>query len=362
MKAWKLLHSLRGVRPLAVISDGIICYSKGSLYKFCFDLQEKIFLCQLPPPRGGRLVNYFRIVDRVLRASPTHAIVFDDSVLIARRSEVWRFDLQTQKLSLDFTIPEGRRSLGFTSITQADGNQEIIFGEYFSNPDRRPVRIWGRSKEAKGWSVRATFEEGEIEHVHAVSCIGGKVYVLTGDFGAAAGVWASDMKFSNLHPLVRGKQEFRAAWMEELSERIYFATDTQLEKNGLYFFDRDISKPSHKPLAALNGSSIYAGRGQGYIFFSTSVECGMPTGSFLKDLIDTKPGPGVLSSKSSLFAFDESGHVSEIYFAEKDFWPFRLGQIGTFMFPSGVMPANRLIAYGVALKSVDDTCLIFGRG
>jgi len=263
---------------------------------------------------------------------------------------------------LIFWIPDNRRSLGFCELSNRDGTKELVFGEYFSNPKRRPVRIWGRNSGAAKWLQRAEFCAGEIEHVHAVTFVNGQVYVLTGDFDQAAAIWISDTEFSALLPLKRGRQEFRAAWMETIGGRVFMATDTQLESNHLLEFrienGVDVTLQS---LAGLDGSSIYSGRGPKEIFFSTTVECGEPTGNFIRDLLDIRPGPGMLSSKAFLMSIDDQGLVTELYSADKDSWPFRLAQFGTFIFPSGIMPPDTLYVYGVALKGVDGRCLVFRR-
>lgn len=363
MTTWKLSHCLKGRRPLAVLPDCLIFYSNGSIYKVGHDLQRPSLLCRLPATGlAGQLANFFRLVDRVLRSSPSHAVVFDDALFVARRSEIWRCDLNNGHLSLDFQIPDSRRTLGFGQVLNSDGTKEIVFGEYFSNPTRLPVRIWGRKSGAAKWLQRAEFGAGEIEHVHAVSFVNGQVYVLTGDFGEAAGIWISDSKFSALRPLARGQQAFRAAWMESMDDRVFMATDTQLESNSLYEFRMENGAGvTLQPLAGLSGSSIYAGRGPKEIFFSTTVECGEPTSNFVRDLLDTKPGPGMLSSNAFLMSVNGQGIVSELYSADKDPWPFRLAQFGTFIFPSGTMPPDTLYVYGVALKGADGRCLVFRR-
>jgi len=360
---WKLSHILKGLRPLVVLPDCLIFYSSGAVYKVGHDLQQPSFLCRLPAAGfAGRLANHVRIVDRVLRSSPSHAVVFDNALFVSRRSEIWRFDLISGHLCLDFQIPDSRHSLSFVELPNTDGTKELVFGEYFYNPTRRPVRVWGRKSGASKWLQRAEFGAGEIEHVHAVSFVNGQVYLLTGDFGEAAGIWSSDTEFSILRPLARGKQAFRAAWMESLNDRVFMATDTQSESNCLYEFRKENgANVSLQPLTGLVGSSIYAGRGLNEIFFSTTVECGEPTGSFFRDLLDTRPGSGIQSSSSFLMSIDEQGLVSELYSAEKDAWPFRLARFGTFTFPSGTMPPDTIYVYGVALKDVDGRCLVFRR-
>ena len=150
--------------------------------------------------------------------------------------------------------------------------------------------------------------------------------------------------------------------MDAIDGRAFLATDTQLEFNQIFYFQinggTDITLES---IATLDGSSIYSGKGPTEIFFSTTVECGEPTGNFFRDLFDTRPGPGILSSKASLMTVDGQGLISNLYSAEKDAWPFRLAQFGTFIFPTGTMPPDTLFAYGVALKGVDGACMVFRR-
>jgi hypothetical protein len=351
------------MRPLAALPNALIVHVGGAIYKVGPDLQGMKLLCSLPATSFvTRLAKHFRLLDRVFRASPNHAAVFDNMIFIARRSEIWCYDLKDGRLSLDFRIPDNRRSLGFGFVSHSDGSEEIVFGEYFSNPTRLPVRIWGRKAGPAKWVQRAKFAEGQIEHVHALTCINGQVFVLTGDFGQAAGIWIADTNFDVLRPLVRGQQSFRAAWMEAIDGRIFMATDTQLELNQLYGIQMGNSgEITFNPLLCLDGSSIYAGRGPADIFFSTTVECGEPTGNLVRDLLDTRLGPGMLSSKATLMTVDRDGRISQIYSAEKDAWPFRLAQFGTFTFPAGNMPPDTLFAYGVALNGVDDTCMVFHR-
>lgn len=361
--SWRLSHCVKGMRPLAALPNALIVYVNGAIYKVGPDLQGMKQLCRLPATGFvSHLASHFRLVDRVFRASPNHAVVFDNAIFITRRSEIWRCDLEDGSLSLDFRIPNNRRSLGFGFVSHSDGLEEIVFGEYFSNPTRLPVRIWGRKAGSAKWIQRAEFAEGQIEHVHALTCMDGQVFVLTGDFGQAAGIWIADTNFEFLRPLARGQQAYRSAWMAAIDGRIFMATDTQLESNQLYGFQMvNRGEMTLHPLANLDGSSIYAGRGPTEIFFSTTVECGEPTGNFVRDLLDTRPGPGMLSSKAALMSVDREGHVSKIYSAEKDAWPFRLAQFGSFIFPTGKMPPDTLFAYGVALKGVDDTCMVFHR-
>lgn len=360
MTEWNLSAKCKGLRPLAVDSSGLLCHARGALYRVGYDLKQPFFICNFPGiGLTGHLDGKFRLVDRILRLGPSHAVVVDDALFISRRSEIWRCDLITGQLSLDFVIPDGRRALEFGRIERADGEVQIVFGEYFYNPSLAAVRIWGRSNRNPNWAVLGEFSHGEIDHVHAVTAIGEQVFLLCGDFGHGASIWTSDLDFSSITPLLRGSQAYRATWITEFGGRFFYATDTQLEANHVYelCINDHIAKISE--LAKIEGSSIYSGRGEDYQFFSTTVECGMPTGNFLRDMLDTRRGPGILSSKAKIMGIGADGVCEEIFVAEKDALPFRLAQFGTFTFPSGKMPPDTVIAYGTALRGVDDTCMVF---
>jgi len=84
------------------------------------------------------------------------------------------------------------------------------------------------------------------------------------------------------------------------------------------------------------------------------------TGGRLRDIFDREPGPRILANSIALDNF-EDGQFTEIFRADKDRWPMRLAQFGTFQFPAGTMPADRFFAYGQALKGQDGHCLLFKR-
>ena len=363
MSNWKVTAGRKGLRPLAVDSSGLLCYSRGALCRVDYDLKNPSFTCNLPIKGvAGHLGKRLRIVDRIFRIQPSHAIIVGDDLFISRRSEIWRCNLTTGQLTLDFVIPDGRYALEFGQIAKSDGEIQLVFGEYFSNPTRKPVRIWGRSDRHARWIVKGEFAADEIEHVHAVTAIGERVFMLCGDFEHAASIWVTDVDFSSMRPLLRGRQAYRAAWIAELGGRLFYATDTQLEPNHVFELSFDGSNGKVRNLADISGSSIYSGQGAGSRYFSTAVESGMPTRNFLRDVFETRRGPGIQSAEAKIMRIDSSGVCEDVFSAEKDFLPFRLAQFGTFTFPSGEMPVDTVVAYGTALRGFDDTCLVLKKG
>jgi hypothetical protein len=359
MSTWEIFAKCKGFRPLAIDSKGVVCYSRGALYRLGFDLKNSLFICKLPV-KGllGYLCIRFRIFDRIFRLAPSHGIILNDQLFISRRSEIWRLNLTTGELVFDFLVPNGRRALEFSFIKYPSGESELVFGEYFSNPKRSAVNVWVRSMETNSWKVKLSFAAGEIEHIHAVTSIGHRIFILCGDFDNAASIWVSEIGSSSIFPILRGSQSYRAAWITSFNNRIFYATDTQLESNYVCELKFNHGIWNSIKLNSISGSSIYSAQGDFCKYFSTTVECGVPSGNFLRDVFENRRGPGILSSKASIMRMSSMGVVEKLFSAEKDFLPFRLAQFGTFTFPTGDMPSEMVIAYATALSGFDDTCLV----
>jgi hypothetical protein len=302
--------------------------------------------------------------ERIFRGGIQTAELIDDHhLLVVTRSTIWCVNIETGKVSLDFEIPGGRRLLFLTRVSGGiNQRSKIVFGEYFNNPNKESVRIWSRScTPISNWEVAYTFASGEINHVHNV-CTGGQLnelFVLTGDFGLGAAIWKTDNSFAKLNPVLRGSQEFRATWLRVYGNSLIYATDSQMISNHLktlLSFDSDAQAVD---LAPIEGSSIYFQHSSDGTYFSTAVEPDEPTGNWLKDIFSRKIGVGIRSANAALYFYHSNSALTEFFKAEKDLYPFRLGQFGTFVFPGGISPNNLLAVQAVALKDLDGHCLVF---
>lgn len=360
MSRWVLGSSKKRLRPLIADTEFLWCYYKGYLCRASYELDILESVARFP--MGGRLDRLgrnFRPLERVFRLAPSNGIQAGRKLYFSRRSEIFVYDLDTGWLSSDFVIPRGRRALQLGLVGGADRFEKVVFGEYFHNLARKSVRIWGRSNSSNHWEVLGEFPEGEIEHIHAVVEIDEMVFILCGDFDHCASIWETDREFSFLRPLLRGNQSCRAAWIEKIGGTLIYATDSQLEKNHLRELRLDEGTPISNEVQSIEGSSIYCGKGHGNHFFSTTVEGGLPTGNFLVDSLDRRRGRGIFSSWAKIYSLDSDVVCEEVFSAKKDIWPFRLGQFGTFTFPSGVQPTGLVVAYATALSGIDDTCFVF---
>jgi len=353
---------LPGYQPVFCTREHVYLFRRNWLWRADHDLGERVRLARIPADRSILSLGP-RIVERVFRtAIQSAALCGPGTLLLARRSRIWRVDLATGDVALDLAIPDGRGLLAFGRIVSAaSGTEWLVFGEYFNNPDRAAVRLWRRRTERDArWEVAAVIPAGQINHVHALHQLGnGAVYVLTGDFDGAAGFWQVDDDITDPRPIRRGKQRFRACWWFEHGGSVVYGTDSQFEVNRLLSLQPgDGEDDDVQVIADLPGSCIYHGRTGAGLVFSTTVEPGASTGSFARDAVNRSVGPGITGDPA---IFHYSDELTRVFSAPKDAWPPRLGQFGTFMFPAGAGPDDRFHAYGVAVKDYDGACLTFHR-
>jgi hypothetical protein len=360
---WKIETTLDKFKPIAVEKRGLIGYSNGALYLASFDLNKLFKIVDIPSHSIRYLLgNSFRTIDRVLRTSPSCAVLFGNHLYLSRRSEIWKIDILNGRIELDFTIPCERKVLSVSVIEDKDNCPHLVFGEYFNNPERKPVNVWSKALTSNKWRVSYRFEQGEIEHIHSVQQVNKSLCILAGDFQDAAKLlFFNDFFSSKCSNLLEGSQLYRAVWMKGLNNVVYYATDSQIDKNFLCSLDSIESKPLVTKVCEIDGSSIYSGSGSDSIFFSTTVECGLPTGNLVHDLLERKRGSGILSDYSCIYEITNN-HVDKLEFSfRKDAIPFRLGQFGSIQFPTGTMPDNHIIAYGTALSGYDNRAILFRR-
>lgn len=359
MNNWQVVAKKKKLKPLSVNKNNLFCYANGDLYNVDYELKNPKLICKLPTSKPfDYIVKKNRVLDRVLRYSPNHTVILDDFAFILQKSKIWRCNLKTREISLDFTIPDNRRALELSILKNSNGSSEIIFGEYFFNPKRLSVRIWGRLISDGVWKLRGEFKSGEIEHIHSITKLDENILILTGDFEGSAGIWKANLNFSHIEPLFKGSQKYRAAWIKKFDEYFLYATDTQVDQNFLCKFNINTVPCLVDEILKIDGSSIYSAQSKDYSYFSTTVECGLPTGKYFKDVFETTPGPGIKSSTSSIISINRFGKLETVVTGIKDKIPFRLGQFGTFSFPTGELPPSTVVAYGIALKGLDDTCLV----
>jgi hypothetical protein len=165
-------------------------------------------------------------------------------------------------------VEDGGRPKGLVITPQG-----LIFsGEYWDNPQRRGLRIWGSDDAGRSWDLAYCLPAGAAKHIHNLVWDQYRqgIWVLTGDAdGECAFLFTPDL-FRTVTEVVRGGQLSRAVHCFCRPEGLYYSTDTEREQNWWVFFDTE-RLAAHK-IRPMPGSSIYAARMANRYFLSTSVE------------------------------------------------------------------------------------------
>ena len=210
---------------------------------------------------------------------------------------------------------------------------QVYWGEYFDNPHREEVHIYGSDDDGQTWHVAHTFPAGTVRHVHNVvydrwrDC----VWILTGDEGDECRIIRASQDLKRLHTVVQGTQQWRAVAIVPTSEAVFFASDTPNEANHIYRIDDD---GSIHCLAPISSSAISGCRVGQTVFFSTMAE----------------PGTVNCTTHADLYASFDGEEWKCLVRWQKDIWPMRLFQYGAVFLASDNNDTPFLAASSVAVK------------
>lgn len=229
-------------------------------------------------------------------------------------------------------VSRGTRPLHF-AVTPT-GN--IFWGEYFNNPRRDEVHVYGSTDRGIHWDVAYTFPKGSIRHVHNVVYDewGDCLWVLTGDEAAECRIIRASCDFREVEVVLSGSQQTRCVALVPTRAALYFSSDTPFEPNHVYRLDR---KGNLSEVASLSSSSICGCRVGHSIFFSTMVE----------------PGEVNRDRNVWLYGSPDGARFNPLLSWEKDLWPMRLFQYGNAFLPDGQNNSGVLAITTVAVKGAD---------
>jgi len=238
----------------------------------------------------------------------------------------------TKEFRVTHRIQRGTRPLHITVVPSGS----IFWGEYFDNVERDEVHIYGSSDSGMTWDVAHTFPKHSIRHVHNIvydhweNCL----WILTGDRGDECGVLRASCDLKTVDVVLSGNQQARAVALVPTKNGVYFASDTPLETNCVYFLDRggNLTK-----LTTISSSSIYGCQVQGVLFFSSMVE------------------PSTINPDRHVRVYGSRGGQSWNRLMEwsKDRWPMRFFQYGNAILPDGHNSTDFLALTAIAVETED---------
>ncbi len=220
----------------------------------------------------GRLVERWgsrlRILARLGRLGVHSLRPLPDGGVVAvlRRRIAW-CPADARRLREVLRINRGSRPLNLCRTSSG----QIYFGEYFGNPTRDAVHIYG-SGDGQRWSVVHTFSAGTVRHVHNVveDPYRGGLWVLTGDSNEESGLWFTEDQFQTLDRVFGGSQRARAVSLIPLRRGLIVPTDTPQEQNYVQWGNPETGELT--PVAPLPNSAFHASERDGILLVSTVAE------------------------------------------------------------------------------------------
>jgi hypothetical protein len=262
------------------------------------------------------------------------AVLPSGGIVAAVPGAILALNANAKQFRQTFAITRGTRPLHVTAIP--GGN--VFWGEYFDNPSREAVHIYGSHDGGLTWNVVYTFPKGAIRHVHNIvhdswqDCL----WVLTGDYGDECRVLRANSDFSRVELVLQGKQQARAVAAIPTQEGLYFASDTPFEENFIYHLHPQ-GKLSR--LAPISSSCISGCRVGSKLFFSTMIE------------------PSDVNRDQNVRVYvghiNEPEHWRSLLNWRKDRLPMKLFQYGNAFLPDGNNTSQCLALTTIAVESDD---------
>lgn len=294
--------------------DGNVLYKETNnhcLFKSEDNGKTWVKIYQLPSHTFLDRIGYLHpIFGRLLRKGIHHFNVDQEGnfgLLYNKKVAV----LNHQSQILQESNIRGSRPLSFECI-----NNEFVFGEYRSNPERSPIGAY--SIDVKKALYRKLKMRG-IRHIHGIyqDPYTQQVWITTGDFDNEAALYCSDSEFKKVEKVLYGSQQTRAIKILFTEKHIYFGSDAPDEVNYIYRVHRETKEVEQ---LAQVGSSVFHGTQAGdWLFFSTAIE----------------PSKVNTTKYAEVWASPNGVEWKCILKMQKDFWSMKYFQYGQIFFPAG---------------------------
>lgn len=150
----------------------------------------------------------------------------------------------------------------------------IVYGEYGSNPQRKPVRLMLSSDDGATWRTAWRSAPGEIRHIHMVSPVTGTpddVFLAAGDYGPEPRLLRLNLKSGACVSVGGGSQEWRLLDLIQDGQRLLWGSDCDNSENHVYELAPGDQKP--RRIHLLPGPVYAACRDSGgRMYLATAIE------------------------------------------------------------------------------------------
>jgi hypothetical protein len=256
--------------------DGCILATRGfNVYRLCMNSNKFEWQYHIPTGLSAYWILNFKILRYLVNSFECNLILpIEDKACIFSGEKIWHYDGNAFMATIN--LPNAGVGSGggiFPNGLDLLPDGSILFGEYFGNKNRIPVRLLSSMDSGRSWFTSHEFSAGSIRHIHAVQYdpYSHKTWILTGDLDHECLIaWTLDGK--SFTPIGQGEQKWRATQLAFTEQYIYWGADTGMsEASGIYRYDR--TSQTVKKLAQVDGCVFYATRlADGSIIMSTDRE------------------------------------------------------------------------------------------
>ena len=295
-------------------------------------------------PAKRKLVETHRLLCRLFRHEIRGAAFLpNNSIVVSTRQNLYYGkvgEIELKPARIPLLNPSIKPPMTFT----ADSRGRILWGEYWSNPDLREVRLFVSNDNGETYEAFYTFKPGQIKHVHNIiedendNCY----WVLVGDHNSQPGIGRLSSNLKDFDWLVKGQQKYRAVNLFVFNDRLVYATDSEKEANAICVIDKKTAK--WEKLCDIPGSSIFGARCGKWFTISTSVEC-----------FETFENQG-----ATLWISPDADNWQQVFSAAKDMWPIIYFQFGSIILPRSQRQwgSDKIVFSGQALKKYDNVICV----
>jgi len=321
------------------IEDNIMYASKGYRIYRSNDSGESWILDGKIVDKKYSFIGGIRLLARLLRVEVSGMLILEDgSRIIIAKKGIFVAKTNSKEYIRTFSIPRGSKPMNICK--DSDGN--LYFGEYilngpFAQDERDEVHIYKSEDNAYSWSICYTFPKNTIRHIHGIfhDRFTDKMWFTTGDRGDECIIGNTDNGFKTINIVKQGGQKYRAVKLFFYQDFIVYGTDTQIEQNYIYRFDRE------------SGDEVCIQEVQG------SVISGVQVGS--QACISTAIEPSEVNKESyvHLWYTPDGTHWKDIYKVKHDSLSLKYFQFAKMQFPCNAIIGDKIIVTGHSVKDLD---------
>ena len=241
--------------------------------------------------------------------------------------------IKDKKYSPISNIQKSFRVLRSAAAIDEHGN--VFFGEYISNNERLPVKIYKYVPGNNKLEVVYEFEAGVIRHIHGIyfDKYTKSLWCLCGDIGSENKIIQSFDEFSTISVVGNGDETWRAVSVLFTKKHFYYGMDAEYADNYIIKVNRKDLK--RKKIGKVNGPVYYSYKHNNKLFFAVTAElCASQTDKY-----------------ASLYVVDLKDKIDRILDYEKDFFSVKYFLPGAIYFPAGPGEVNEMLFNTIALKN-----------